>query len=497
MSVTIVQGATVITVDPDRRVIDNGAVVIDGDRIAAVGPSSDIVPSWSADTVIDGRGRVVIPGLVDLYAHSGSAIFKSLGEQLAGVGWWKLMDELLLTHVTPDWWYVDTQLHAAERLRFGCTAILTQPGLSHARLDNLAHIRETARAVDEIGIRAGVIAGMPRSAPWISEYGEVVNGRPRLRKVTPEMVLSKIEELIDDSSGRFSGLVDYWVGNFMIGNPKLVDEEHPVNPFASDLPDEYFRAHADRIARLRQDHEVGYWAHAWGDAITHAFDDGFRDMLGSRTVLSHCTRLDDRSIEVLAETGTNVNHCPRARRLQMWHETCRVVEMLEAGVNVGLGSDAPQADRNCDPFMDMQMVFKVQRRRFSDAGILPVGTTLEMATINGYRALGMEADGGSIEVGKKADIVVVDMRKPYLWPLSMPVHQLVCYANGSDVEHVFVDGAHVVRSGLITTLDMDGLLAAADDQLERLRRYPGSPLPRLLGPNVAVWRTPRATGVDL
>jgi 5-methylthioadenosine/S-adenosylhomocysteine deaminase len=146
--------------------------------------------------------------------------------------------------------------------------------------------------------------------------------------------------------------------------------------------------------------------------------------------------------------------------------------------------------------MDMQMAFKLQRRRLSDPGILPVGTTLEMATINGYRALGLEETGGSIEVGKKADLVVVDTRKPHLRPLTMPVHQLVYYANGADVEHVFVDGEQVVEDGRVTTIDVEGVFAAADDQLARLASVPGSPIPRLTE-DAVVWGRSRADGVTL
>ena len=163
VTLTAIENATVVTVDPDRRVIENGVVVFEDDRIIAVGPAKEI-RGLEPDTVLDGR-RIVIPGLVDLYSHSGCGLFKCLGEQLPGNGRWPLMDKLLLSYVTPEFWYVDTLIHAAARLRFGCTAILTQPGLSHACLDDLEHIRQTARAADDIGMRAGVIAGMPRSSP--------------------------------------------------------------------------------------------------------------------------------------------------------------------------------------------------------------------------------------------------------------------------------------------------------------------------------------------
>ncbi len=488
MTLTTIENATVVTVDPARRVIENGVVAFEDDRIVAVGPAKE-VHGLAPDTVLDGSGRIVIPGLVDLYSHSGCGLFKCLGEQLPGIGWWPLMDQLLLSYVTPEFWYVDTLIHARGAPSLWLHGDTHTTGALACRASTTWSTSDRrARAAEDIGIRAGVIAGMPRSSPWVGEFADIVYGERKIKTVEPEDVMRNIEALIHDSGGAFSERVSYLVGTFVPGNPTLVDEDHPVNPFANDLPMSYFHSQAERLASLMSDYDIGYWAHAWGDSITHAYDDGFRELLGERSVLSHCTRLDDRSIEILAETGTNVNHCPRARRLQMWHETCRVVEMIDAGVNVGLGSDGPQIDRNVDPFMDMQMVFKAQRRRMSDPLVLPPGTILEMSTINGYQALGLGDIGGSIEVGKKADLVVVDMRKPHLWPVTSPVKQLVYYANGADVEHVFVDGRHLVDQGRIQTIDTQSLFEDADDQIRRIAGLEGSPLQALMDSDAAVWR---------
>ena len=337
--------------------------------------------------------------------------------------------------------------------------------------------------------------GIPRSSPWRSEYADIVDGRRVLKQVTPEQAMNTIEQVLADAYRKPGELVRYWVGSFRIGNPPLVDAEHPTSMFPGDRDLSYYLDQAERLGAIMKRYDTGYWAHAFGDAITYAYDFWLPRSARTATVLGHCTRLDDRSIGILAETGTNVNHCPRVRRIQMWHETCRVVEMIEAGVNVGLGSDGPQMDRNCDPFMDMQMVFKVQRRRFSDPGVLPAGTLLEMSTINGYRALGLEKVGGSLEVGKKADLVVVDARKPHIGPLTMPVHQLVYYANGSDVEHVFVNGQHVVDEGRITTIDLQALLGEADEEMDRLMSYPELKLSRLAGSPADIWRNARKTQI--
>jgi cytosine/adenosine deaminase-related metal-dependent hydrolase len=488
MADVLIENATVITVDANRRVLEDGAVAIAGHNVVAVGPTKEVRAAHNAPRIISGRGKVVIPGLVDLYAHAGSGMLKCLGEQLAGVGWWHLMDQVLFNFVTPQWWYIESQLIAAERLRFGCTAVLTQPGLSHARLDELRHIKECGRAFEDAGIRAALIAGMPRSTPWQSRYSDLVNGQRVEKHITPEHILDNLEAAVTEGHRTPSDLVRYWVGWFVIGNPAMTDPENPVNPFHSDLEIGYFHNQAERLQELRQRFDTGFWAHCWSDGITHAYDTGFRGLLGPRTVLSHCTRLDDRSIDILGQTKTNVNHCPRARRLQMWHETCRIVEMLEAGVNVGLGSDGPQLDRNGDPFMDMQMALRVQRRRFKDPGVLPAGKLLELSTINGYRALGLDHLGGSLEVGKEADVVVVDLRKPHIGPLTMPVHQLVYYGIGTDVEHVFVRGRHVVDKGKVTTIDMDGLLDLADEEMRRLMSYPDLQLSRLAGVKPSIWQ---------
>jgi cytosine/adenosine deaminase-related metal-dependent hydrolase len=484
----LIENATVITIDRSRRVIENGAVAIGGHKIVGVGPTTEVKAAHTAPKVINGRGKIVIPGLVDLYAHAGSGMLKSLGEQLAGVGWWHLMDEVLFNYVTPEWWYVESQLIAAERLRFGCTAVLTQPGLSHARLDELDHIKECGRAFEDAGMRAALIAGMPRSTPWVSRYSDMINGRRFEKSVAPQQVLDNLEAAVAEGHRQRSDLVRWWVGWFIIGNPSMTDADNPVNPFRSDLDIDYFRSQAERLRALQERFDTGFWAHCWSDGVTHAYDAGFRALLGPRTVLSHCTRLDDRSLDILAETRTNVNHCPRARRLQMWHETCRIVEMLDRGVNVGLGSDAPQLDRNGDSFMDMQMALRVQRRRFKDPGVLPAGKLLELSTINGYRALGLDHVGGSLEVGKDADVVVVDVRKPHIGPLTMPVHQLVYYGVGTDVEHVFVRGKHVVNGGKVTSIDERRLMEQADEEMRRLMSYPELRLSRLAGVQPSIWQ---------
>ena len=169
------------------------------------------------------------------------------------------------------------------------------------------------------------------------------------------------------------------------------------------------------------------------------------------------TYLSARSTS-LRETGTKVAHHPRAARIYTYPGRCPVPELIEAGVTVGLGADGPPPNRNCDIFLDMKAAMRLQRVHFKNPDVMPPGKLLEMATIDGYKALGMDQELGSIEVGKKADIITVDLFQPHLYPINMPVHRVVYEATGQDVRDVIVDGRLVMEGRKILTIDEEDVL---------------------------------------
>lgn len=460
MADILIDATTIITMDPQRRIISDGAVAIEGDHIVDVGPSSQLRSKHRAKMIIEGRNTIVIPGLVDLYAHSGGAMLKSLGEGIDGAAWRNMLDDVAFRHATSRWWYVESQLHAIERLRNGCTMMLSQPGVSHARMDNLLYARQTQKAFEDLGIRARVIAGIAR-APWPQTYRDYIDGRWVARQVDIDECFSNIEQLIREAKQRPSPLVDYCTGASRIGNP------NPVDPMYTPEQAKYVEQQSHRLREIMDRYDVGYWVHAYGNAIEYAYDHDL-GLLTSKSILSHCTGISRRSIGILADTQTRVNHCPRARRIISYRQDCPLVELLEAGVTVGLGGDAPYIDRSGDPFLDMQEVIRLQRHRFGDATVIPPGKALEMATIDAHRALHLDDVLGSVEAGKKADLVLVNAYTARLWPLTMPVHQLVYFGSGADVKHVIVNGQQVVRDGRVTLVDEAALLAEAAEEMARL-----------------------------
>jgi cytosine/adenosine deaminase-related metal-dependent hydrolase len=218
---------------------------------------------------------------------------------------------------------------------------------------------------------------------------------------------------------------------------------------------------SETVADLRARHRVLFTqdGHREG-TIAIARDLG---VLGPHALLSHSVDLTDADFAALAETGAHIVHNPSA--IMSIHGRCPAPELIDAGVTVCLGSDAGAPDRGFDMFRHMAQCMHYHRRHFRDPSVMPPGKVLEMATIDAARALGLGDDLGSLEPGKKADIVLVDMRKPHLWPPNMPVTRLAHFANAADVDTVIVDGRVLMRGRRVLDVDEAAILDAADAEL--------------------------------
>jgi hypothetical protein len=186
-------------------------------------------------------------------------------------------------------------------------------------------------------------------------------------------------------------------------------------------------------------------------------------LTGSRSLFSHSTELTPEEIRLCSETNTRIAHNPSA--VASIRGRCPVPELIDAGVTVMLGSDAAAPDRSYDMFRHMFQAMRYHRRHFRDERVLPPGKTLEMCTIDAAKALGLDAEIGSLEKGKKADIVLVDLHKPHLYPNNMPVDRIVYYANGNDVDTVLVNGKILMEKSKIKSVDMEIALKMANEEL--------------------------------
>ena len=212
-------------------------------------------------------------------------------------------------------------------------------------------------------------------------------------------------------------------------------------------------------------------------------------LLGRDAFMSHSIDLTPEDIQACIATGASIVHNPSA--IMSIRGRCPVPELIEAGVNVSLGSDGIAPDRSYDMFRHMFQCMHYHRRHFRDARVLPHGKVLEMVTIDAARALGLESEIGSLEAGKKADVILVDLFKPHLVPLNMPVFRIASFASGADVVTTIVDGRILMEDGKVTTVDEREVMEDAQVAAERMLDRSG--LRHLLAPSGALWGAAHAT----
>jgi cytosine/adenosine deaminase-related metal-dependent hydrolase len=450
MTDLLIRGGVVITMDPARRVIPDGAVAVKDGRIAAVGPTAEVEAAHSnAAQVIEARGRAILPGLIDGHAHAGHGLVKTMGNNDSGA--WSEACRIIYTLASPpSFWRAEAKLAALERLRFGVTTgvSLLGGGDSVQRVDEPVFCDAHCEAVREVGIRAVVALG-PTRPPFPRPY---VGSDGVERPVSFEQQLDTI-----------TACIERWHGQGGIRISTLM----PVYREARHDPAKV--AEIERQGRLVR--EVGR-RHG-----TLFHQDGHRNgsiemaarmfgLLGPDAFLSHCTELTDADVDTLVRTGASVVHNPSA--IAAVRGYCPVPRMLEAGVTVMIGSDATAPDRSGDMFRHMFQCIRYHQRAYRDETMIPPGKALEMVTVDAARGLGVADEIGSLEPGKLADVITVDLTAPHMAPANMPVARVVYFANGHDVRDVVVGGRVLLREGAAPHLDAAEIAAEAERETEAM-----------------------------
>jgi cytosine/adenosine deaminase-related metal-dependent hydrolase len=258
--------------------------------------------------------------------------------------------------------------------------------------------------------------------------------------------------------------------------PKL--DREPMSP--NEIPS--IKERAQTVRELTHKHRVLFVqdGHTTG---TVQFAHENLEVLGPDALLSHSTDLTAKEISICKSTDTKIVHNPSARASIAGR--CPVPELIDAGVTVMLGSDGTAPDRSYDMFRHMFHCMHYQRTYYHDATYMPPGKVLEMATIDGARALGLDKELGSLEPGKKADIILVDVFKPHIYPFNMPVERITYYANGNDVDTVIVNGEVLMENRVVKTVDEAEVLEKAQHETEAMLDRTG--LRHLLEPPEKFW----------
>jgi 5-methylthioadenosine/S-adenosylhomocysteine deaminase len=472
----LVTGGAVITMDAANRVIEDGAVAVRGDRIVAVGPAADLRARFpAAGRTLDARRHAVLPGLIDTHGHAGHTLARTIGGHTRPYGWRAMIDHLYFRSTTEAFWHADGLLSALERLKFGTTTGIAMLG-SAPRTDRPEFARAFARGYGEVGNRVIVGVGPPRP-PWPRKFSYWDGMVKTDRAVSYEEAIATTEELIATDDRSWGGRVSMWVSASRFLAPSRLD------PMFREEQIPFARRQAQDMRRLADKYRTGIHTHSYGGAIQYVHDH-FEGLLGPDVVLAHCTGLSPSEVEIFARTGTRVAHCPSSGRYTDDHDPCPVPQLLEAGAVVAIASDGTNSC-SFDLFKDIRRAMYIQRYEQRSRYVLPPGRALKMVTIDAARAIGRADDLGSIEVGKKADLVLLDLWKAHLQPINMLVEQIVVKAMGSDVATVVCDGEVVLDGGRATRVDENEILERAVAEAGLMRERAG--VEPLLGQAAGFW----------
>ncbi len=461
MADLLITGGVVITMDASRRIIEDGAIAVDGDRIVDVGTTADLTERHEARTVIDAQRKAVMPGLVDGHAHAGHGLIKTMGGGRGDL-WYEACLKAYTIGSTPDFWRAEAELAALERLRFGVTTgvSLLGGGDSIMRTDDPAHADAHCEGVTAVGTRSLIAIG-PTRPPHPLTYARW-NGMERTDyPVSFDRQMETCRTIIDRWHGRHGRRI----GIAML-TPTIRDE-HVEAMDAATLAETRRQALVARELSRERGLVFTQDGHT-RNSVAYAHELG---LLGPDALLSHATDLTADEIRICADTGAKIAHNPSAVASILGR--CPVPELIDAGATVCLGSDATAPDRSGDMFRHMQQCMHYHRTHFRDASYLPPGRVLEMCTVDGASALGMGSEIGALEIGRKADIILVDLARPHLYPLNMAPFRVTYFANGNDVDTVIVDGRLLMQGRRVLSVDEDRVLEAAQRECELMLERTG------------------------
>lgn len=439
----LITNGYVLTVDPAFTILRNGAVCYEDDKIIDIGETGALLARYPGAEVLDATGKAVMPGLVNTHLHSG--LIRGTAEDLKVWEW-------LALHVDPTHRvlrageaYVASKVCYSEALLSGTTTVV----------DMYRYMDRCADAAEETGIRA-VLAPYVGDRPG-HDYFETIDAN---------------ERLFLERDGSAEGRVRVWFGL-----------EHMV--YCSE---EAFR----RTARLAEKYDTGIHTHGeesiqmanmirekYGCAPMQEFYN--RGILGPKTLIAHCCWITPYEIELMAATGTSIAHCP-VSNMKLASGICPVPAALRAGVHVGLGSDGIKENNSVDMLEEMKFAALLQKLGSLDATVMPAEEAIRLATIYGAQAIHMQDQIGSLEVGKKADILLLDLNKLHMAPhifgkYENIVPNIVHSANGADVSTVIVNGKTLVEGHRLLGVDTAALIEEYTEATRALlaRREPFVP----------------------
>ena len=442
----IFENGTIITVDERRRVIEDGAVVVDGDRIAAVGKREEMKRRFPDYERYDAKGGIILPGLVDCHVHMSQALIRGCADNMALVDWLKRVWRCQGNFSEEDG-KVAAELCILEMIKSGTTAFVETMIASRYGFNGMA------QAVDDSGIRAALSKIVMDNPGFGGEYGIMYPGQVEEK----ESSISEALAMHEKWQGAAEGRIQVWFGPRPLGTGGTsIETMKEIIELARehDIP---INIHYCEIRSETIHYKREFAGYTPGRLTGWLEDIG---LLGPKTLLIHVNWLEPEDIPNLARTGTHVVHNPCCNT-KLASGFALIPEMIAGGVNVSLGCDGGPSNNTYDMIQEMRFAGYIHRARLLDPLVMDNETVIEMATINGAKVMGREKEFGSLEAGKKADLIILDTDKSHLIPAPDPVSICVCAANGSDVRTMMIDGKMIMDDRRVLTMDEEDIKCRA------------------------------------
>ncbi|MBI5606025.1 MAG: amidohydrolase [Deltaproteobacteria bacterium] len=415
----LIKNAHIVTMNPAMEVHQPGALAIRGDTIVAVGAEKDLLGLEArAREVLDVQRGAVLPGLINTHTHAAMTLFRGLADDLP-------LEDWLHHHIFPaerkinaQWVYWGTLLACAEMILSGTTTFC----------DMYLFEAEVARAAREAGMRAlvgEVLYDFPSP-----NYGPIEKGFDYTLQLIRDFKEDPLISVAVEPHTPFTCSPD------LLRKAGAVSAEQGV-PLIIHLSETF--PEKEQIQKQYQTSPVGLL-------------DGL-GLLSSNLIAVHCVALSEEDMNALGKAGVKVAHCPESN-MKLASGVAPVVPMMSRGITVGLGTDGCASNNNLDLFQEMSAAAKLHKVHLLDPTVMDARTVLRMATIEGAKVLQMDRVIGSLEPGKKADLIILDLKQPHLTPLYNLYSQLVYAAKGSDVTQVFINGKQVLKDRQLTTLSL-------------------------------------------
>ena len=442
--------------DPLRRVINDGAVLVEDGVIKQVGKASEVKPHSRAELEIDAKGKAVMPGFVDTHVHLAQALIRGCADDVSLIDWLRKFVWPLQGNFDAGDGKASAELCMLEMIKSGTTTFLES--LLHSRygLDGIAE------SVERCGMR-GVLGKTVMSLPGYGSEGSIMH--PGMVE-DGETCLREVESYFKRWNGKANDRIRIWYGARSLGGctPQLYTQ---ISEGAKRLS----TGVTIHLSEVQED--VRYAKKEYGKMPAEFMDQV--GLVGPKVVYAHGVWLTEPEWHIMATKGASVAHCPSSN-MKLSSGTASVPEMLKAGVNVGLGCDGGPSNNCYDMIREMKTAALLHKVRTMDPLTMNAESVLEMATIKGARALGLENQIGSLEVGKRADLIVLNMQKPHLTPTFNAVSNIVYAAEGSDVETTIIDGKVIMQNRVVKTLDEESVLRTANERAFKVIKRAGLPV---------------------